>query len=378
MTQQKPRYDILDGLRGVAALAVLLYHVTEDVSFATGGEGGGLLFHGFLAVDFFFILSGFVMGYAYDLRWKETPLGMPKGDGSLSMRGFVARRLIRLHPMVVAGTLLAALVFVLQGHRMWDGNVVALPQVLVSLMLSLLLIPSPYAADVRGYHEMFPLNGPLWSLFFEYLGSFAYGLFLRRMPTRLLTLWVAASAIGIAVFSIMLGDGNIAFGWSTEPIQLLGGALRISFGYSAGLLLARLFRLSRPKQLKGPVFAICGLAIILLLATPLVGKADAPYQWLCLFLLFPIILWVGACGKVQGRTKRICDYVGRLSYPLYATHYAFISMYIWWIKDGTHPFGDNPLAERTFVVCLSLLTAALFLRFYDEPLRRRLGASSAK
>ena len=72
----KPHYELLDGLRGVAAILVVFYHIFEGFSFAelTNGAGSGLittLNHGHIAVDFFFILSGFVISYAYDSRWKE-------------------------------------------------------------------------------------------------------------------------------------------------------------------------------------------------------------------------------------------------------------------------------------------------------------------
>ena len=106
----KPRYDILDGLRGVAALAVLGYHLFEAVAFAAGAERQQM-YHGFLAVDFFFILSGFVMGYAYDERWDRMSLG-----------GFVRRRLVRLHPMVVMGVAVGVATFCVQGCTRWDGS----------------------------------------------------------------------------------------------------------------------------------------------------------------------------------------------------------------------------------------------------------------
>ena len=62
----KPHYGLLDGLRGVAALLVVWYHVFEGYAFAGGKPYIECINHGYLAVDFFFILSGFVIGYAYD------------------------------------------------------------------------------------------------------------------------------------------------------------------------------------------------------------------------------------------------------------------------------------------------------------------------
>ncbi|MGN1359501.1 MAG: acyltransferase family protein, partial [Kiritimatiellia bacterium] len=95
----KPRFEVLDGLRGIAALLVVAFHLLE--SYSGGDHTRQILNHGYLAVDFFFVLSGFVIGYAYDDRW---------GQG-LTLREFFKRRLVRLHPMVVFGTLLGAALF---------------------------------------------------------------------------------------------------------------------------------------------------------------------------------------------------------------------------------------------------------------------------
>ncbi|MDD4761009.1 MAG: acyltransferase, partial [Bacteroidaceae bacterium] len=111
----KPHYELLDGLRGVAALLVVWYHVFEG--FATTPLDQ-YFNHGYLAVDFFFILSGFVIGYAYDDRWK-----------TIKTKDFFKRRLIRLHPLVIFGVILGAVSFGLQGFVKWDGTHVTISMV---------------------------------------------------------------------------------------------------------------------------------------------------------------------------------------------------------------------------------------------------------
>jgi peptidoglycan/LPS O-acetylase OafA/YrhL len=158
----KPHYELLDGLRVVAALLVLWYHIFEGFAFAetTNGAGNGLittLNHGHIAVDFFFILSGFVISYAYDDRW-----------GKMSIGGFFKRRLIRLHPMLVMGAVIGVLAFFVEGCKQWNGATTPTSWVMIAALLTMLMIPAlpgtPH--EVRGNGEMFPLNGPTWSLWF--------------------------------------------------------------------------------------------------------------------------------------------------------------------------------------------------------------------
>ena len=155
----KPHYDLLDGLRGVAALLVLWYHVFEGYQFAGNQPIIEFMNHGYLAVDFFFILSGFVIGYAYDDRMRRT----------LTLGGFFKRRLIRLHPMVMLCAVIGMITFYVQGGVKWDGTQVATSAVMLSLLMTMFLLPvlpGTYG-EVRGNGEMYPLNGPSWSLFFE-------------------------------------------------------------------------------------------------------------------------------------------------------------------------------------------------------------------
>lgn len=364
----RPRYDILDGLRGVAALMVLLYHVFNDAkSFFVWPTPVYEFFHGFLGVDFFFILSGFVMGYAYDLRLE---------DRSLTLGGFIKRRLIRLHPMVVMGVLLGLIAFLIQGCTKWDGTEVSLQAVMWATLLGLFLIPSPLGMDVRGNTEAFPLNGPHWSLFFEYIGSLLYGILLHRLPTKWLRVWVACGIFSIAAYALLQEDGGVAYGWSSEPMNLLGGALRMLYAYPMGLLMARMFRQRKPEPLPGPVFLFCSLALVVLLGLPLFGgkESETIYQLVCLFSFFPGIIWIGARGMVQGRQQRAVSFLGRLSYPLYATHFPLIYLYITLVARDGAPYQGyiHPWLLAIVTLVASVLLATLFLLFYDEPLRRRL------
>lgn len=366
-TEVRSRYDILDGLRGVAALMILLYHVFNDAkSFFVWPTPVGEFFHSFLGVDFFFILSGFVMGYAYDKQWKD----------SMTLGGFIKRRLIRLHPMVVMGVLIGVVAFIIQGCTKWDGTEVTVQALMLATLLGLFLIPSPASIEVRGNTEIFPLNGPHWSLFFEYIGSLLYGLMLHKLSTKWLRVWVACSIISIAGFALLTEDGGIAYGWSSEPMNLWGGALRMLYAYPMGLLMARVFKERQPKPIKGHMFLLCSLGLIVLLGLPFLGNKDAEtiYQLVCIFSFFPTIIWYGARGIVTGWRQKAVSFLGRLSYPLYAVHFPFIYLYITWIKQSSYTYTGHsqPWVAAIITLAASLLTAVLCLFFYDEPLRKRL------
>lgn len=363
--ETKPHYIILDGLRGVAAFMVLCYHICEAIAFApintTTAEQG--LYHGFLAVDFFFILSGFVMGYAYDERLQKK---------EMSLGSFIKRRLIRLHPMVLIGVMIGLICFCIQGCQMWDGTQALISNILICFLLAIFCLPTPTGMDIRGNAEAFPLNGPHWSLFLEYLGSLCYGLFLCKTSTKALKIWVAVSAAMLLVFALCMGENYISYGWSSDPINLLGGIIRISLGYPMGLLLARIFKEKNPAPIKdNKVFFYCALALLLVFLVPGLGEYSYYYQIACLVLVFPFVVWFGARGLIEGSQKKWISFLGRLSYPLYAVHYPLIYLYIYWIKE-VDPQGILFYGGALVVILANVALGTLCLLFFDEPVRKWL------
>lgn len=362
----KPHYELLDGLRGVAALVVMWYHVFEG--FATSPIDQGFN-HGYLAVDFFFILSGFVIGYAYDDRWKKT----------LTTREFFKRRLIRLHPMVIMGVVLGAITYWVQGCERWDGTHVATSMLMLAMLLNLFLIPvAPgTAADVRGNGEMYPLNGPNWSLFFEYIGNILYALFIRKLSTRWLAVLVALAGAGLATYAIGNGSGygHLGVGWTLAGLNFPGGMLRLLFAFSAGLLMSRVFK---PVHIRG-AFWLCSLGVVVLLCMPHVGVAErlwlnGLYDSVCVILIFPLLVWLGASGKAtDSGTRRVCKFCGDISYPVYVVHYPFMYLFYAWLWGGEEkiPFSQAwPYALLVFFGSIAL--TYLILKMYDEPVRRWL------
>ena len=358
-TGTKPHYNILDGLRGVAALMVLWFHIFEAYASSHIDQQ---INHGYLAVDFFFILSGFVIGYAYDDRWK-----------TMTIKDFIKRRFIRLHPMVVIGAIIGAIMFYFQGCSVWDVSKVSVTMLLIATLMNACLIPATPGFEIRGVTEMFPLNGPSWSLFYEYIGNILYAFFIHKLSTKVLSIWVVLAGCGLAGFAIWGPYGDICAGFSLTGENILGGSLRLLFSFSAGLLLSRLFK---PIFIKG-VFWICSLSVVILLAIPRIGGSEnlwmnGLYDTLCFAVLFPLIVYLGASGKTTDKlTTRICKFLGDISYPLYMVHYPFIYLYYAWVKNEHLTFVQS-LPGALAVVIGSIILAYLCLRLYDEPVRKFL------
>lgn len=358
-TDTKPHYNILDGLRGVAALMVLWFHIFEAYASSHIDQQ---INHGYLAVDFFFILSGFVIGYAYDDRWKTMPI-----------KDFIKRRFIRLHPMVVIGAIIGAIMFYFQGCPVWDVSKVSVTMLLIATLMNACLIPATPGFEIRGVTEMFPLNGPSWSLFYEYIGNILYAFFIHKLSTKVLSIWVVLAGCGLAGFAIWGPYGDICAGFSLTGENILGGSLRLLFSFSAGLLLSRLFK---PIFIKG-VFWICSLSVVILLAVPRIGGSEnlwmnGLYDTLCFAVLFPLIVYLGASGKTTDKlTTRICKFLGDISYPLYMVHYPFIYLYYAWVKNEHLTFVQS-LPGAIAVVIGSIILAYLCLKLYDEPVRKFL------
>lgn len=189
----KQHFEILDGLRGVAALSIVIFHFMEWIQ---PDINKNFIGHGFLAVDFFFCLSGFVIGYAYDDRM-----------GKMGVREFFRRRLIRLHPLVILGAVLGLLGLFL------DPFATPIPYSIGKLALlficSLLLIPLPIMEE--RFFNNFALNAPAWSLFWEYIANIFYAFILCRIGRRSLIILTILAAVGICIVSYRAG--NLLGGW---------------------------------------------------------------------------------------------------------------------------------------------------------------------
>lgn len=353
----KPHYSILDGLRGIAALMVVAFHVFEAHATSHLDQ---IINHGYLAVDFFFLLSGFVIGYAYDDRWSKMSVG-----------DFFKIRLARLQPMVIVGMIIGASCFYFQDSVLWPAiSEVPLWKMLMVMFIGFTLIPVSGSWEIRGWTEMHPLNGPGWSLFYEYIANILYALFVKKFSTTLLSILVFVSGCMLIHLAVTSSKGDVIGGWAIDETNIHIGFSRLLFPFFGGLLLYRTQKLIQIKN----AFLWSGLLLVTILAMPRIGGSE--YLWmnglydsLSIIFIFPLIVFLGASGEVTGKiASRFCKFLGDISYPIYITHYPLIYLYSAWVADNKIPLQDAlPIGLLTFLTSIALAYACL--KVYDEPVR---------
>ena len=368
----KSHYEILDGLRGVAAMLVVAFHLFETYS---GDHFHQIINHGYLAVDFFFVLSGFVIGYAYDDRW-----------GRMTVGEFFKRRIVRLQPMLIVGTVIGGLLFYFSAGEA-SPNVVQTPwwQLLLTTLLCCTLLPLPVRWDCRGWGETNPLNGPAWSLQWEYVANILYALVFRRCPKWLLAVCVALFGcltvlltMNIDLFGLLELRSRCAYtvigGWSLTADQIYVGASRVLYPFFAGLLLSRLGWIIKMKN----GFLWCSVAVVGLLAMPYAGTLDKQwlnglYECICILVLFPMIVAAGAGSKVEGtRATAVCKFFGEISYPLYITHYPLIYMQVAWANAHPEASVGMHICVSVSVFVLAIANSFACMKLLDMPVRKWL------
>jgi peptidoglycan/LPS O-acetylase OafA/YrhL len=357
----KNHYVVLDGLRGVASLMVVAFHLFEP--FSQGDATKQIINHGYLAVDFFFMLSGFVIAYAYDERWSR-----------MTQWEFYKRRLIRLQPMVIIGSLIGAALFYFQAGPAFP-LIAGTPawKMLLVMVVGCTLLPLPISMDIRGWQEMHPLDGPAWSLFFEYIANILYAVGLRKLSKTALGVFVFLAALLLVQLAVFGDRGDLIGGWSLDATQLHIGFARLLFPFFAGILLCRLGARIQMKS----AFGVASLLLIVALTLPRFGGTDhhwmnGIYDALCVIFVFPIVVAVGAGEKrVEGLSIRVARFFGDLSFPLYITHYPLIYIYTGWVVRS-HPTGAQGIVPALLVAVAAIAIAYASLKLYDEPVRRWL------
>ncbi len=339
------RYDTLDAMRGVAAFLIILRH--------TSAFWGGISFrHSYLAVDFFFLLSGFVVCHAY-----EAPL-----KTSLSVLQFMKLRLIRLYPLYFIGFVLSLLALALKFYTLpysgWTLSAV--------LAAGALLIPFP------SQDQIFPLNGPAWSLWCELAGNFIYAAAMRFLSDRVLGIVVAICGVMVVAAVLLSHRGGLDVGFTLNTLPL--AFARFGFSFGLGVLLRR-----RQPAIKGRLKTLPGLAFLPLimlfnvLAFPDFGRAWADiYALICVFVIFPFLVWFAAGYQPSPWLLPAFRGLGASSYPVYILQVPVAVLAEGVMRNaGYPPERFAPYSGMIFMVVITAL-AFVLVRYVEQPVRQRL------
>jgi peptidoglycan/LPS O-acetylase OafA/YrhL len=331
------KYHGLDGLRGVAALTVLVYHPFQYLKM------GEAMPTAYLAVDLFFILSGFVMAHAY-----ENALV----SGRTSALHFMKMRVARLAPAAAIGTSIGAIATLI---NTWGEDWPTIMDGLISISLNFLFIPAGIDLNHSGRTMLFPVNPPLWSLFFELLVNALWCLCLVQDRRRAYLLGLLSAAL-LVYFNMKYGTLNI--GWTFK--MLIAGFFRVSFGFCCGLLIYHLKPKTPPTNTwANPAASVAFLGIVLA-ASP--GRHD--FMWA--LLSFPAMTWL----SIKGTYNRVTDLLGGISYPLYAIH-SPIMILMDTVSEKLGGGLSKPVLAVT-IISVSITLAYLIHRFWEQPMRMAL------
>lgn len=333
------RYTTLDGMRGVAALGVALYHW----GFATAP----LARPGYLAVDFFFALSGFVIAFSYTARL----------EGTLGAKEFMALRLIRFYPLYLLGHCLGiARNIALQISG--SPNARSGLEFVLAAALGFFMLPVPL--DVR---NLFPLNPPAWTLFLELVVNIIFALGMFRWSSRVLALIMLFSALMLVLFTS--APLFLDVGYSLQTLSL--GVARLGFSFPLGIIMFRLFG-SGPRR-RTPLALLAPAVLVLCLLFTTDDGVRGLWEFFCVFALFPALLAAGIRFEVPRNFAPFFDFMGGISYAVYAIHGPLI-LFIYKITETLQLGRASAIVAYLFVL---ILLSFLASKFFDQPVRAYIG-----
>jgi peptidoglycan/LPS O-acetylase OafA/YrhL len=346
LLKTKQHFEILDGLRGIAAIAVVIFHFME---FIYPDYRDNFIAHGYLAVDFFFCLSGFVIAYAYDHRIEK-----------LGVIPFLKLRLIRLHPMVLWGAILGVFTFILDPFSNlfahYGGN-----NAFLMFLSAAFMIPFPLVHE--RYYNIFHLNPPTWSLFWEYLANIVYVFVLFKLRNKLL--WILAALAAFILIYTSFCYKNLAVGWGGE--NFWGGGARIFYSFIAGMLIYRSNWI-----LKSSLgFAALSVILLFVFMIPFSDQVNVYLDPIIVVVLFPLLVSLGAGATLSSKLNKSCKFLGDISYPLYIIHYPFLWLFLSYI-ESQHPSLLQMKIIAPNATALLVVLAYVVMKHLDTPLRKLL------
>jgi peptidoglycan/LPS O-acetylase OafA/YrhL len=340
------RYVALDGVRGLAAFVVILLHTASAIA------PNDLRPHfGSLAVDIFFVLSGFVLAYSYDRQFAR----------GMKPLAFMRKRFVRLYPLFALGLFCGLALRIVPAIRdaASTGGLMTSHEMVLAVIFNAFMFPTP---DGMQNHYIFPANLPAWSLFFEvWVANLVFACFWKRLQGATLGVFIVTMGILGVANEAVFRSWSVGSNWGT----LVGGFARVWFSFMFGVAIARLHA-ARPPRFRIPAW-IHWAAVIALMFVPLEHIVGHTYELLCVLFLFPALVYFGA--EAANPHPAIGSALGEASYPAYTIHIPMLSL-VCYLAPGAiaHPSELYGIGFALAVLCVSLPLAY----FYDKPVRAAL------
>jgi peptidoglycan/LPS O-acetylase OafA/YrhL len=338
------RLPAIDGMRGVAAIVVALFHAHEILGWQPAPGG-------YLAVDLFFVLSGAVIVHAYAPRLRD----------GMSFRSYMGRRLLRFLPMHVLGHLVGVVLAV----ALWttDSKDARAPaDILASVVLGLAFLPYPLT------NAMFPLNVPTWSLLYEIVANAAYGR--RHRACTAARLRAVAIPLGLLLLVGIVVHGHAEAGMTLRDVPL--ATLRTGFAFAVGGWLVQAPRPSTTHTATHPL--VLSACAILPMLVPVTGVARTALDATMVLIGFPwvvrsmLALPAGESRPTAG--EHTLAVMGDASFGVYALHWPLL-----WLWNGVARRLRVDPAFGVWVGLAALVVGcAWFERVVERPVRAHLTA----
>ncbi len=324
----------LDALRGAAAAVVVVFHLP----WVYGIE----IPKAYLAVDFFFVLSGWVMAQSYEKRI----------EAGLSFPSFIKNRLARLYPLYLAALLLGATA---EGIKAFGGGASGK---LACVLPNLGMVPCIGVGDTA-----WPLNPPSWSIFAELLVNVGWFFAIRAGLTSRRAKLVLHVVFAIAMWGWIIWAGRFLEGFA--PNNVPEGIVRASAGFAMGLLMHELRNNWRGVACCAALGAVAAVALQ-------VGLREANTLWVdavLVLVFFPAVVWVAAHVRPWFLEGRFAAWMGDISFAVYLLHIPLFT----WTQRGLKAVLGEPhshlLSGVLFTVALLLLSTLSFYCF-EVPARK--------
>ena len=346
----KVQMDALHGLRGLAAVCVMLLHFAWLTGFHIAPRA-------YTAVDMFFLLSGFVIAHAYD----------PRFASGMTLYAFAKARLIRLYPLYFLG-LLSGIMMTPVTAALGISPGFSRLSLMISSMFGFAFLPTPPAFSADG--SLFPQVGPAWSLFWELLANGMFALTALALTKRRLQVIVGTGAIALCFVAWSADKIDGGCYWKAFPT----GGIRVWFAFFLGVYIRRHhFSVHKVGRYGGLAFAI----VLVMASAALLARPPASYGWIfdlfVVTIVWPALILVAYQIQLDGLVRQVAQISGDVSYATYVLHTPLIALFVggWSFWEGTSP-KELPPAGVAIVALIIMGCAMIANTWYDAPVRRWL------